>query len=264
MQMKLDDSGVVYVREYIENEEKCFLEETDTNLLLDDGLSYEKSKKLNPGPWDYITLLGEIYPKELECEDMQTNMHKTKEKKKKMKKTRLRMGEVLSRRSLTEAFLNIETLPEYTDDMFDIDDIIVPDRGYKESTPIDKSSFLMSSQYPQIPEELVLELGLTSVETNATRASCGGDSGYSDSPFSFTMGDEIVSPTIECQIEETLKTDLYYCVDKQDIQSIYLKIIFTRSVDPMDLSHRNIDNSEGIGNILNFNEKSHVPMSPKK
>ena len=59
IQMKLDDSGVAYFRE---NEEKCFLEETDTDLLLDDGLSYEESKKLNPGPWDYITLLGEISP----------------------------------------------------------------------------------------------------------------------------------------------------------------------------------------------------------
>merc|ERR1712226_515871 len=112
IQMKLDDTGVAY---FIEDVEK------DDEQILDDDI-----KPDIPGPWDYITLLEEISTHEIESkvanEEPPKSLNMKKEKKKR-RKSKIGIGEVLSRRSLTEAFLNIETLSEDTDDMFDIDDL---------------------------------------------------------------------------------------------------------------------------------------------
>merc|ERR1712106_1245675 len=76
IQMKLDDSGVAYFMEDIETEGECFLDETETSPVFDDGVSYGELKTTDPAPWDYITLLEDISTKQLESEDTRKNLPK--------------------------------------------------------------------------------------------------------------------------------------------------------------------------------------------
>ena len=46
--------------EDIETEGECFLDETETSPVFDDGVSYGELKTSDPAPWDYITLLEDI------------------------------------------------------------------------------------------------------------------------------------------------------------------------------------------------------------
>jgi len=232
IQMKLDDTGVAY---FIEDFEK------DDEQILDDDI-----KSDTPGPWDYITLLEEISAHEIESKVVNEEAPKSlnmKKEKKKRRKSKIGIGEILSRRSLTEAFLNIETLSEDTDDMFDIDDLESPDQESDDISLAEDASSISNFQYPQVSADLLLELEQQTVDTNEERSSC--DSGFSDSPFGFQLGDDIMTPeetkTTECQIEKKKKT-LFKPKEEiiarnADLHPIYLKTILPEATDPLNIPY---------------------------
>ena len=126
MQMKLDDSGVAFFVEDVEKDEDYNTFKTEKTIS-----DVEEMKIDDNVLWDDISLLEEMSAHKLERDDDMTDLVKntTKEKRRKMRKPRLSMGEILSRRSLTEAFLNIDKLP---DDMFDMDDITAQNQDYED------------------------------------------------------------------------------------------------------------------------------------
>merc|ERR1719232_435741 len=127
---------------------------------------------------------------------------KVKKEKKKRRKSKIGIGEILSRRSLTEAFLNIETMSEDTDNMFDIDDIESADQESDDISVAEDGSAISNFQYPKVSADLLLDLEQQSVDNNEERSSC--DSGFSDSPFGFPLGDDLMSNE---EAKTTMKKD---------------------------------------------------------
>ena len=97
MQMKLDDSGVAFFVEDVEKDEDCNTFESQKTISDDEEMKIDENIL-----WDDISLLEKLSAHKLERNDNVKDLVK-----KKMRKPRLSMGEILSRRSLTEAFLNI-------------------------------------------------------------------------------------------------------------------------------------------------------------
>jgi len=232
IQMKLDDTGVAYFMEDVEKNDE---------QLLDDDI---KSDTL--GPWDYITLLEEISTQELEnkvINEEVPKIMKVKKEKKKRRKSKIGIGEILSRRSLTEAFLNIETMSEDTDDMFDIDDIESADQESDDISVAEDRSAISNFQYPKVSADLLLDLEQQSMDNNEERSSC--DSGFSDSPFGFPLGDDLMAneeaKTTECQIEQKknnlIKPKEEKIVKDVDLHPIYLKNMLPEVTDPLNMPY---------------------------
>ena len=146
-----------------------------------------------------FSLAPENLPDECEVDGIKTDLEKlqsrSKEKRKGRGKKRLRVGDLLSRRSLTEAFLNIERLTDDTDDLFDINDLSISDPNYEESVLLSESlNSMQPVDYPtngQDTKELLTEPRHQVINPDLENISSGCDSWYSDSPFSFTQNPEV-------------------------------------------------------------------------
>ena len=135
IQMKLDDSGIAFFVEDLESNEDDNLGEYETSPMVqkssyDSTLPSEEIEIDSSVLESYFSLAPENVPDECGVGGSKTDLEKDQSISKGKSKPRLRVGELLSRRSLTEAFLNIETLTNDTDDMFDMDDMNILDHKH--------------------------------------------------------------------------------------------------------------------------------------
>merc|ERR1719357_2502554 len=111
----------------------------------------------------------------------------SRKKSTKKRKGRVSAGELLSRRSLTEAFLSVESMSDFSEDMFDMDDINMLNHSHDDIEHILPDS---------VDQEIEMFLSEQIDEDDSSferQVSCGGDSGFSEPKFNVTLEDTVLA-----------------------------------------------------------------------